>query len=106
MSIIPRFPHVRPRAAGIPLPESAVAAPAPARSAQPALPANPWTAAYEYAVDALQRSVLYADVIRQRGNQHHRHTAKRAPHLPSMQTELVLDRSDERPGGEECVSTL
>src|SRR3546814_8958706 len=84
----PSFPMSAPRAAGILLPESAVAAPAPARSAQPA---NPWTAAYEYAVDALQRSVLYADVMRQRGNQYHSHMAKRAPNVLSMKSELVLD---------------
>ena len=42
---------------------------------------NPWTAAYEYAVDAWQRGVLYADVLRQRGNQYHEHMAKRAPNV-------------------------
>lgn len=52
---------------------------------------NPWTAAYEYAVDAWQRGVLYADVMRQRGNQYHEHMAKRAPNVLSMEFELVLD---------------
>lgn len=52
---------------------------------------NPWTAAYEYAVDAWQRGVLYADVLRQRGNQYHEHMAKRAPNVLSMEFELVLD---------------
>jgi len=52
---------------------------------------NPWTAAYEYAVDAWQRGVLYADVMRQRGNQYHDHMAKRAPNVLSMEFELVLD---------------
>ncbi|MBO1113362.1 DUF3141 domain-containing protein [Bordetella petrii] len=68
-----------------------MAAPASVRSAPPAQPANPWAAAYEYAVDALQRSVLYADVMRQRGNQYHSHMAKRAPNVLSMKSELVLD---------------
>nr|WP_231852611.1 DUF3141 domain-containing protein [Bordetella petrii] len=61
------------------------------RSAQPALPSNPWAAACEYAIDAMQRGVLYADVMRQRGNQYHSHMAKRAPNVLSMQSELVLD---------------
>lgn len=52
---------------------------------------NPWTAAYEYAVDAWQRGVLYADVMRQRGNQYHEHMAKRAPNVLSMEFELVMD---------------
>ena len=54
-------------------------------------PRQPWTAAYEYAVDAWQRGVLYADVMRQRGNQYHQHMAKRAPNVLSMEYELVLD---------------
>ena len=57
----------------------------------PAPSFNPWTAAYEYAVDAWQRGVLYADVMRQRGNQYHAHIAKRAPNVLSMEFELVLD---------------
>lgn len=64
----------------------------------PAPSFNPWTAAYEYAVDAWQRAVLYADVMRQRGNQYHEHMAKRAPNVLSMEYELVLDgRELERP---------
>ncbi|ARP95352.1 DUF3141 domain-containing protein [Bordetella genomosp. 13] len=59
---------------------------------------NPWAAAYEYAVDAWQRGVLYTDVMRQRGNQYHRHIAKRAPNVLSMKSELILDgRELERP---------
>ncbi|WP_144637992.1 DUF3141 domain-containing protein [Bordetella genomosp. 13] len=64
----------------------------------PNLPSNPWTAAYEYSVDAWQRGVLYADVMRQRGNQYHRHIAKRAPNVLSMKSELIMDgRELERP---------
>ncbi|SAI65676.1 Protein of uncharacterised function (DUF3141) [Bordetella ansorpii] len=62
------------------------------------LPNNPWTAAYEYSVDAWQRGVLYTDVMRQRGNQYHRHIAKRAPNVLSMKSELIMDgRELERP---------
>ncbi|MCD8537315.1 MAG: DUF3141 domain-containing protein [Burkholderiaceae bacterium] len=52
----------------------------------------------EYAVDAWQRSVLTADVMRQRGNQYQRHMAKQAPNVLSMKAEVVLDgRTLERP---------
>jgi len=55
-------------------------------------------AAIEYAVDSWQRSVLYADVMRQRGNQYQRHMSKQAPNVLSMKAEVVLDgRSLERP---------
>lgn len=54
--------------------------------------------AIEYTVDALQRSILYTDVMRQRGNQYQRHMAKQAPNVLSMKAELVLDgRELERP---------
>lgn len=62
------------------------------------LPANPWTAAYEYTVDAWQRGVLYADVLRQRGNQYQEHMDQVAPNVLSMESELILDgRGFERP---------
>jgi len=55
-------------------------------------------AALEYTVDAWQRSVLYADVMRQRGNQYQRHMAKQAPNVLSMKVELITDgRTLERP---------
>ena len=55
-------------------------------------------AALEYAVDTWQRHVLYADVMRQRGNQYQRHMAKKAPNVLSMKAEVVLDgRELDRP---------
>ena len=55
-------------------------------------------AALEYAIDTWQRNVLYADVMRQRGNQYQRHMSKQAPNVLSMKAEVVLDgRSLERP---------
>jgi pimeloyl-ACP methyl ester carboxylesterase len=54
--------------------------------------------AFEYFVDAAQRSVLYWDVMRQRGNQYHEHLAKAAPHVLDYEVELVVDgRTLERP---------
>ena len=37
---------------------------------------DPLAAATEYMVDAAQRSVLFLDVMRQRGNQYHEHMAR------------------------------
>ena len=55
-------------------------------------------AAMEYAIDAWQRGVLTADVMRQRGNQYQRHVAKQAPNVLSMKAEVILDgRTLERP---------
>ena len=41
-----------------------------------------FAAAVEYMTDAAQRSVLYLDVMRQRGNAYREHAAQDAPHVP------------------------
>ena len=51
----------------------------------------PWTAAAEYGLDAWQRSVLFLDVMRQRGNQYLEHMAMQAPNVLQFQAELVVD---------------
>jgi hypothetical protein len=49
-------------------------------------------------VDAAQRSVLFWDVMRQRGNQYCEHLAEVAPHVLDYAVELVVDgRTLERP---------
>jgi pimeloyl-ACP methyl ester carboxylesterase len=54
--------------------------------------------ALEYMFDAVQRSVLFADVMRQRGNQYLEHLAEKVPHVLHYAAELVLDgRTFERP---------
>src|SRR6185437_5376762 len=54
--------------------------------------------AMEYAIDAAQRSVLFWDVMRQRGNQYREHMAETVPHVLDYDTELVMDgRTLERP---------
>jgi pimeloyl-ACP methyl ester carboxylesterase len=54
--------------------------------------------AMEYMVDAAQRSVLFWDVMRQRGNQYREHLAETVPHVLDYQVELVIDgRTLERP---------
>jgi len=54
--------------------------------------------AAEYMVDAAQRSILFWDVMRQRGNQYREHMAKTAPHVLEFEVERVMDgRTLERP---------
>jgi hypothetical protein len=54
--------------------------------------------AMEYMVDAAQRSVLFWDVMRQRGNQYREHIAKSAPHVLDYEVELIVDgRTLDRP---------
>jgi pimeloyl-ACP methyl ester carboxylesterase len=52
-----------------------------------------WADATSYWVDVWQRSILYLDVMRQRGNQYHEHMADQAPHVLSFRCELVLSGS-------------
>jgi pimeloyl-ACP methyl ester carboxylesterase len=54
--------------------------------------------AVEYLVDAAQRSVLFWDVMRQRGNQYREHLEETAPHVLDYEAELLVDgRKLERP---------
>jgi pimeloyl-ACP methyl ester carboxylesterase len=46
--------------------------------------------AIEYMVDAAQRSVLFWDVMRQRGNQYRQHLAEAIPHVLEYEVELVV----------------
>src|SRR6516225_2768774 len=57
-----------------------------------------FTSALEYLVDAGQRSVLFLDVMRQRGVQVREHLAETVPHVLDYGVELVVDgRNFERP---------
>jgi hypothetical protein len=54
--------------------------------------------AMEYAIDAFQRSILFWDVMRQRGNQYREHMAETVPNVLDYTAELVVDgRTLERP---------
>ncbi|MGH8151519.1 MAG: DUF3141 domain-containing protein [Rhodanobacteraceae bacterium] len=58
---------------------------------------NPWllaTAAADYAVDAWQRTLLYADIRRQRGNQYREHLAEARPNVLNFPAELVMAGAD------------
>src|SRR5215831_6717828 len=61
-------------------------------------PQDPFSAAASYMVDAAQRSILFLDVMRQRGNAYREHLAETAPHVLDYKAELVLDgRTFPRP---------
>jgi pimeloyl-ACP methyl ester carboxylesterase len=58
---------------------------------------NPWDAGL-YAVDALQRSILFWDTMRQRGNVYNEHSSSGQPPLLHFDYETVLDgRTFDRP---------
>jgi pimeloyl-ACP methyl ester carboxylesterase len=47
--------------------------------------------AVEYMLDAGQRSVLFLDIMRQRGDQYREHVAQTAPHVLQYAAELIID---------------
>src|SRR5882757_3825358 len=54
--------------------------------------------AVEYMVDAGQRSVLFLDIMRRRGDQYRQHLAETAPNVLSYAAELIIDgRKLEQP---------
>jgi hypothetical protein len=67
-------------------------------SVQDASPFAFFAPALEYAIDTAQRSILFWDVMRQRGNQYREHLAETAPHVLDYEAELVIDgRTLDRP---------
>src|SRR5438270_7059332 len=61
----------------------------------PALPGGAMSgvvaSAVEYMMDAGQRSVLFLDVLRRRGDQYREHVAQTAPHVLQYAAELIID---------------
>jgi hypothetical protein len=56
------------------------------------------SSASEYAIDAAQRSILFWDVMRQRGNDYRAYMADNAPHVLHYEAELLVDgRTLDRP---------
>ena len=49
---------------------------------------------YAYLVDAGQRSILFWDTMRQRGNQYLEHMARETPHVLDYEYDLILDGRD------------
>ncbi len=68
-------------------------------------PANPgeavpgiFASAFEYLLDSGQRSVLFMDVLRRRGEQYREHLAETVPHVLNYEVELIADgRTLKRP---------
>ncbi len=62
---------------------------------QRSLPVPPsvklWSDAAEYLVDAAQRTVLYWDVMRQRGNQYQKHQQQIAPNVLNFAFDVIVD---------------
>ncbi len=53
--------------------------------------ASAWGPVGEYMTDAMQRTILFWDVLRQRSDQYYAQKAKAVPHVLSFDAELVLD---------------
>ncbi|WP_238996089.1 DUF3141 domain-containing protein [Azotobacter chroococcum] len=67
-------------------------------TARPLTPWSLWNAWYRYGVDATQRSVLFWDTLRQRGNNYLEHLQQGQPPLLHFDYETLLDgRTFERP---------
>jgi hypothetical protein len=63
-----------------------------------ASPFGVFSPALDYMVDTAQRTILFWDVMRQRGNQFREHLAETAPHVLDYEAQLVIDgRTLERP---------
>ena len=60
-------------------------------AAQPKTPMDMWTEAASYAVDFAQRSLLFWDTMRQRGNVFVERTRAGLPPVPPFHYEMVMD---------------
>jgi hypothetical protein len=70
----------------------------PATSDAFAQPFGLFGPAIEYFIDAAQRSMLFWDVMRQRGDQYRAHLAETAPNVLDYEVELIIDgRKLDRP---------
>jgi hypothetical protein len=59
---------------------------------------GPFQPMFDYARDAAERTVLFWDVMRRRGNQYREHLAKAVPHVLEFAGELIFDgRKLDRP---------
>ena len=74
----------------------------------PTIPTIPTFAdAYSYSLDAWQRSILFLDVMRQRGAQYEEHRTQTAPHVLEFEARLVRDgRTLARPVNYALVSIV
>lgn len=62
------------------------------------LPFGVFGPAFEYMMDAAQRSILFCDVMRQRSSQYREYLVEKVPNVLDYQAELVIDgRTLKRP---------
>jgi len=52
---------------------------------------GPFGPAMDYMIDAAQRTILFWDVMRQRGNQYREHLAESVPNVLNYEAELIID---------------
>ena len=79
----------------------------PSDSPAPGFALGPFAPAAAYMADAAQRSILFWDVMRQRGNQYREHLAETVPHVLEFAAELVVDgRTLDRPVNYALVRIL
>ncbi len=74
-----------------PAPNALFAWPAMAATVSANTALQAWGPLGEYVTDAMQRTVLFWDVLRQRSDQYYAQKAKDVPHVLSFDAELVLD---------------
>lgn len=55
------------------------------------VPLSGFSSFTDYIADAAQRSVLFLDVMRRRGNQYRDHLAETVPHVLNYEAELIID---------------
>ena len=68
------------------------------QAAKPVTPSDAWTHWYEYCTDFAQRSILFWDTLRERGNNYVKHTAEGMPPVLHFDFETMLDaRTFARP---------
>ncbi|TMH37375.1 MAG: DUF3141 domain-containing protein, partial [Betaproteobacteria bacterium] len=65
--------------------------------AKPVAPWDAWTQWYNYAVDFAQRSVLFWDTLRERGNNYVKHVSQGMPPVLHFDYDMVLDARDLTP---------
>ena len=56
------------------------------RGVEPSIGESPY---FNYIIDAAQRTIVFWDVVRERGNAYREHLAETAPHFLDYQVELL-----------------
>ncbi|HEX2831317.1 MAG TPA: DUF3141 domain-containing protein [Burkholderiales bacterium] len=73
--------------------------------APPSNPTEAWTSLWRYGVDFAQRSILFWDTLRERGNNYIEHVRAGSPPVLSFDYDMVLDaRAFERPANYALVA--